>query len=61
MGFVCKQTAVLVVCNHNILRIDYCDEGPVYLNVNISATRDGVYTFNTSIKSPYFSLFNDVR
>ena len=39
--------------------MDYCDERLVYSNGGISVTKGGIYTNNTSIKSPDFSLFND--
>ena len=42
------------------LKIDYCDERLVYSNDDISVTRGGTYTNNTSIKSPDSSLFNDI-
>ena len=36
------------------LRIDYCDEGLVYSNGDISVTKGGTYTNNTSIKALMF-------
>ena len=41
------------------LRIDNCDERPLYYIGDISGSKDGTYTFNISIKSPDFSLFSD--
>ena len=42
------------------LRIDYCDERLVYSSGDISLTKGGIYTNNTSIKSSDFSPFNDI-
>ena len=43
-----------------LLRIDYCDERLVYSNGDISVIKGGTNTNNTSMKSPDFSLFNDI-
>ena len=42
------------------LRIDYCDEGLDYQNDDISGIKGGTCTCNISIKSPIFSLLNDM-
>ena len=41
------------------LRIDNCDEGPVYKNGDIFGTKGDTYICSTSPKSPYFSPSND--
>ena len=43
-----------------LLRIDNCDERRVYTSEDISGPKDGTYMFNTSPKSSYFYLSNDV-
>ena len=42
------------------LRIDYCDEWPIYKNGDIFGTKGDTYICNISPKTPNFSLSNDV-
>ena len=44
-----------------ILRIDYCDERPVYKINDISGTKSGIFIIHTSPKRSEFSLSDDVR
>ena len=54
----CRKSAAVQCCLS--LRIDYCDERLVYTNGDISVTKSSTHTNHTSIKSPDFSLFNDI-
>ena len=44
-----------------VLRIDNCDERPIYKNSDISVTQGGKFIIFTSPQSPDLLLFNGVR
>ena len=54
-----KSFQAILVFSVNFIRIDYCDEWLVYSNGDISVTKSGTYTNNTSIENPDLSLFSD--
>ena len=56
----CQSDVKYPSLTHSILRIDNCDERLVYKSEDNCGPKGGTYMFNTSPKSSYFCLSNDV-